>query len=90
MKRYRSPTAKEGELKLQWGKFPNEEPDVCVVWGDNAGHNGRDSNLLMSVMCSPRNRYMSQIQDKSLIEELIERGYDITTIKFSIQKVENS
>lgn len=85
-KRFRASQAKPGELKMQWGKLPGENPDICTVWGDGAGGNGRDSNLLMDALCNPRNRYMSPEQDKSVIKRLEERGYDITTLRFSIQK----
>lgn len=85
-KRFGAPRAKKGELKLQWGKLPDSKPDICTVWGDGAGHNGADSHLLMNYLCNKRPYYMEPKMDLSLIEELEARGYDISTIKFSIQK----
>lgn len=84
--RWRSPKAKPGELKLVYRKLPDENPDICTVWGDGAGHNGADSALLFNVFCNKRTRFDSKILDPSFVDELKERGYDITTIKFSIQK----
>lgn len=84
MKRPRAPKAKEGELKMCWGKMPHENPDMCFAWGE--GCTKRDANLLHYVMASPRNKYMAPDQMPTLVEELDKRGYDITTLKFSIKK----
>lgn len=84
MKRYREPKAKPGELKAQWGKLKYDTPDLCYAWGD--GCSKADSHLIHNVFSSGRFHPGSFEQDKSLLEELEERGYDLTTMKFSIQK----
>lgn len=97
MKRWRAPKAKPGELKMQWGKLPHDSPDLCTVWG-GGGANKRDANLLHYMLCCQRQRMVygeereknggyPVVFDPSFIDELKARGYDITTFKFSIQKL---
>lgn len=95
-KRYRRLQAKPGELKAQWGKAETyEDPDLCYAWG--AGIRTCDGRLLHSALTqkwsrtnydaplgSPR--FMWSVYDPSFVEELESRGYDLTTLKFSIQK----
>ncbi len=88
-KRLRAPRAKPGELKAQWGKLPHDRPDICYVWGD--GISKADSHLLHNVLTGRRLRigFIGEEQhviDPSFMEELETRGYDITTLKFSISK----
>jgi hypothetical protein len=87
-KRFRRPTVKDGELKLFYGKYEkNDSDDVVTMWGDGAGHNGRDSNLLMDIFCNERpGTFLDPSTRLSLIEELENRGYDLSTLKFSIMK----
>jgi hypothetical protein len=68
--------AKPGELKFGWSKGKN---DLVYAWGGDGAFRW-DAALLHSIMSYPLRT------EKSLHDELIERGYDITTIKFSIQK----
>ena len=88
MKRLRTPMTKPGELKVQWGKLPHENPDMVFCWGD--GSSKHDSNLLHYFMASKRpDPQATPLYSKmipSLFEELEARGYDLTTLKFSIQK----
>jgi len=92
MKRMRAIKAKPGELKLEWSKLPHDVPDICFAWGD--GCSKRDGNFLHHVLCSPRlslnfgnerdeSPYKFEI---SFVDDLKERGYDITTMKFYIRK----
>jgi hypothetical protein len=90
VKRWRAPKAKPGELKAQWGKVEGEV-DLCFAWG-GAGATKSDSALLQQVLANKR--YLPSFKgplgtyetENSLVEELEARGYDITTIRFSIQK----
>ena len=84
MKRFRSPKAKPGELKAQWGKLPHDTPDLCYAWGD--GVSRADGHLLHNVLSGERFRPGSFERDPSLLDELKARGYDLTTLKISIQK----
>lgn len=86
-RRWRAPTAKPGELLMRYGKLPGDEPELCMAWGE--GTSKRDAILLHAVINSPRPRLDSKTPfSPSLVEELEARGYDITTLKFSIRKKE--
>ena len=74
-----------GQLKMAWGKLRGREPDICYLWGE--GVEKFDAHLLHGVMMK---RYPDAFDESKLLpnflEELENRGYDIKTIKFSIQK----
>lgn len=90
MKRLRKPKLKDGELRMYWGRPDRwDSPDVVLAWqGD--GMMKRDTHMLHSYMCSPLpDPFAKPLFSKmlpSMIEELEVRGYDITTLKFSIMK----
>lgn len=79
-KRYRRPKMKEGELKVYWGRVERgEEPSLVYSWqGDRTMK--RDTSYLA--------REFEGLLDKddAIVKELERRGYDITTLKFSIMK----
>jgi hypothetical protein len=92
-KRLRKPKLKEGELRIYWGRLPNDIPDLIYAYqGDSKMK--RDVNLLLYKIGSQHpDPHVSPLFSKmnpSLIEELIDRGYDITTLKFSIMKKVNN
>lgn len=95
MKRWRQPKAKPGELKAQWGKLRHNNPDLCYVWGE--GTHSADGHFLHHILCSDRlahdwdapsdaSRLSLTKYEPSFVKELESRGYDITTLRFSIQK----
>lgn len=84
MKRYRAPKARPGQLKAQWGKMPHESPDLCYAWGD--GVSSADGRLLHNALSSKTYSPIDKTWDDSFLEELDKRGYDITTLTFSVQK----
>ncbi len=74
---------------MYWGKEPHDSPDIILAWqGDRAMK--ADTNLLHYYMCSKRPDVHSKQpfanMQPSLLEELGARGYDLTTLKFSIMK----
>lgn len=78
-----------GELVMMWGYADGEGPDIAYYGGD--GVSRTDQRLLHSVLSSPR--MVPDIKsprqfafDNSLIDELQARGYDLTTLRFSIRK----
>lgn len=77
--------AKPGELCMFWGRLPHDEPDVIYAWGD--GVSKRDGALLNWRIGS---EYPPGPLDNgnlpSLLRELQDRGYDLSTLKFSIMK----
>lgn len=84
-KRLRVPHAKPGELLARWGK---EEPgrghgaDIVYAWGDGCD---RSDPRCLAAALGDRRRY-DMGPERSLFELLEARGYDITTLRFSIQK----
>ena len=89
-KRLRAPKLKDGELRMYWGRpSRHDNPDVVLAWQGDASMK-HDTNLLHYHLCSkhpdPHVRPIFSKMLPSLIEELQARGYDITTLKFSIQK----
>lgn len=96
MKRWRTPKAKEGQLLARWGKLRHASPDLVFAWGH--GVPKCDASLLYGVFGAKQVRIAfndedrkksggrSYYFDKTLAEELTERGYDITTLRFSIER----
>ena len=86
--------AKPGQQLVYYGKLDGEM-DVIGAYGGE-GANSRDSLLILSVLCNRRMELAVTAEEKkggrqycfakSLIDELIARGYDINTLKFSIEK----
>lgn len=69
--------AKPGEIKAGWNA---RERDVGFAWGGD-GASKADSNLLYGALC-----FKSVLGDKTLVQELEARGYDLTTMRFSIRR----
>ncbi len=78
-KRWRTPTAKRGELKAAYGKVDGELA-LGYAWG-GGGADKPDGRILMRAL-----EDNPVFDGKSLVEELEARGYDITTLKFSVQQ----
>ncbi len=92
-KRYRQPRPKPGQLKIQWGKLAGEDEDMLYAHGGGPpeGNATRaDGRFISFCISMPRPRVnfdggCPQF-DPSMLEELEHRGYDIKTLKFSIEK----
>lgn len=87
--RWRAPKAKPGQLVARYGKVEGCE-DLCYAHG--AGVDRSDARLLHSVLSNER-FYPSRSgplgtyrTERSFADELEARGYDITTLRFSIEK----
>lgn len=80
MKRTRTIKAKPGELVIGYGRCAEEprgsSPQIVYAWGGE-GATKNDIHLLMGAF---------EMNSPALANELRKRGYDITTLKFSIQK----
>jgi hypothetical protein len=78
--------AAPGQLRMFYGRLPGERtPDVCTAWGE--GCSKRDGRLLHWILCSDRPPGVpGRPFDKSLLKELEDRGYDLSTLEFSIRK----
>lgn len=94
-KHWREPKAKPGELLARWGKVKYADPDIVYAWGQGVPKG--DSHLLHSALSAPRtrlnydakfpaSRFDATIDEPSFLQELEARGYDLTTLRFSVQK----
>ena len=73
--------SKRGQLKAGWGRpGPMQHPDLCYAWGAG-GADKTDGRILSEALEDLRNCF-----GRSLRDELEYRGYDLTTLKFSIQQ----
>lgn len=82
MKRYRNPKVIEGQIKMQRGNVDGA-PDMCIFYGDNVPR--CDRALVMNYLCSTRLNWRQEVEP-SLIDELERRGYDLETLRFSIER----
>lgn len=93
-KRIRTPSVKADTLIVAWGRADSHDaPSLVYVYPDRSGK--CDSRVLCDAFegkqYSPDpERYGSFHLGPSLTEELDRRGYDLTTLKFSIQRKEAS
>lgn len=86
-KNFSAPRPRSGQLKVQWGKLYDEDPDLIYAAGEGVPR--EDRHLMHHALSAPR--WMGPLHDKwafepSVLEELEARGYDITTLKISIEK----
>lgn len=92
MKRYRRPKVIEGQIKMQRGRIDGDNPDMCIFFGDNVPR--CDRSLVMNALCSERMHFdLSTTRPKfgpSLIDELEKRGYDLETLRFSIERKQDA
>lgn len=81
LKRIRVPTAKPGELKACYGRAERgDTPDLCYVWG-GGGAESADGRVLSQAL-----EGAEVFDGKNLRQELEARGYDLTTLRFTIQQ----
>jgi hypothetical protein len=84
-KRVYVPVAKPGQLIARWGRPSHREsPDLSYAWGAS-GAAKSDAKILSSAF-----EEFDVYDGKSLRAELEARGYDITTLRFSISQKEPS
>ena len=81
IKRFRTPKAKDGQLLVKYGQQYGDR-DLFYCWPENGDGMRADSRLLMNAL------ERVEIYDRKPLRKLLEeRGYDITTLKFTIQKL---
>lgn len=76
---YKKPKAKDNELKVQYGQEYGNHPELFYCWGTNIPKS--HTYMVMS--------YFNNVKDnnnKTFLQELEDLGYDISTLKFTIQK----
>lgn len=97
-KRYRSRKLRPGELRVYYGRL-SDDPTPDIVYSNGPGtHHCDRAYLHYAFGCKRMERNedapaLSSFYEKikfspSLLEELELRGYDLTTLEFSIKKKE--
>lgn len=94
VKRYRKRTPKPGQLIAYYGRLDGDSPDVVFAWG-GGGANSRHGALLHYIFGSARlelanfeeNKRSGRewIFGKSALQRLEEAGFDLSTLRFSIE-----
>lgn len=80
MKRTRVPKPKPGVLEAMWGK-PSRGDDASIVYVHGGGGSSKpDGRILCNAI-----EGLHVCDGKSLAQELEARGYDLTTLRFSIR-----
>lgn len=79
--RGRKPSPKSGQIVVAWATEKGNHPEL-MYFHEGSRMMKRDVNLLMSAFGTQPLMF-----GKTLIEELIERGYDLSTFRFSIEKL---
>lgn len=69
--------ARPGELKATWSR---REEDINFDWG-GSGAGKPDGHMLYGAICC-----VVLVGGKTLMQELEARGYDLTTLRFSIRQ----
>jgi hypothetical protein len=91
-RRFRPQHAKPGELRAYYGRAEGVGPDVCFANGP--GTDRADRRLLHDALACKRPDVDIvsgwQRQNPSLLDELERRGYDLTTLRFSVRKKADS
>ena len=74
--------AKPGQLIAWYGSLERgENPDFCIAYGGE-GADRSDGRILCHAICNAK----LWDTDVTLLQELEKRGYDLNTLKFSIQQ----
>lgn len=89
MKRLRRPKLKDGELRVYWGRLDGDSPDIIYEWKGESTMKS-DSRMLHYYIGNKRvdafAKPLFSKMEPSFIEALQSRGYDLTTLRFSIMK----
>jgi hypothetical protein len=93
-RRFRNRKAKPGQLLAYWGKLPGDSPDLIYAHGGE-GANKRCANLLHHILGERRVEAVFGEERKETgrqwklgktpLQLLDEAGFDVTTLKFSIE-----
>lgn len=80
------PRPRAGELKVQWGYSADDGHDLFFCGGDGVPR--ADRALMHQALAAERwtGPFEGMEFEPSLIEQLVRRGYDPVTLRFSIQK----
>lgn len=76
---------KPGRLSVSWGYRPSDGEDLYFAWGE--GCSQADARLLHYFLQNLRpSNFKGDFTEPCLRQQLEDRGYDIKTLRFTIQK----
>lgn len=81
---------KKSQLVVRWTKPAHESPDLNFYWRMSDEDFNRPDHTLMKPdinLLMLHFHTLSGTNGKSLVDELKARGYDITTLEFTIEKL---
>lgn len=83
----RNPKMEDGRLDVWFGKLTrHDDPDVCVRSGEGAG-GSPTRGFVLDFFCGPHEAVGKPgWTSKTFLEEMDARGFDISTLKFTIRK----
>lgn len=69
-----------GQVRIAYGKTEDGDgPDLVAAWGGQLGGKACAHMLLAAITMKP-------VGGMSVLEELAQRGYDITTLEISVRE----
>ena len=84
MKRYKNRKQIPNTLRCYYGVTDDDrQPDIVFNWGEGCA--ASDGRLVANLFCHERTGWGGE-KLKSAVDELESRGYDISTLEFSIKK----
>jgi hypothetical protein len=82
-RKWRRPRMKDGRVEVYFGVVDGHRPDWCVIWGEGTAR--CDARFVLSHIADPIS--YSILKDKeTFVAELESRGYDLSTLRFTIDK----
>lgn len=82
-RKFQRPRMKDGRLQIYYGQLDGNAPDWCVLHGD--GTPRCDARFALSAFCDAL-PLSGADEGNSIVQELETRGYDIATLRFTIDK----
>jgi hypothetical protein len=86
-RKYQRPRMKDGRLQIYYGRLNGDAPDWCVVHGNGTCRS--DARFALHVFAGA-NGHSGAGAGASFVQELEARGYDITTLRFTIDKKQST
>jgi hypothetical protein len=72
--------AKPGEFKITWGTIERGESPSLIYSHGGEGASKPDGHMISYIFEGCKNEY-----GRTLVQDLVYRGYDISTLKFSVK-----
>jgi hypothetical protein len=73
--------AKPGEFKISWGRVERVAAPSLIYSHGGEGASRPDGHMMSYIFEGEKNEY-----GRTLAQDLVYRGYDISTLKFSIKQ----